>query len=185
MIKKAIEIHPIPTKTCNFHENHENRRVLGVYEKAWIFHENLRNPRIRINFADGVPGKWSKESPRFIQSQRKLVISVKIMKIDVSLAFTKKRGFFTKIFQICGFASLRDSSRAWHLRGWAHTHPTSAAWLSQRRAVLFVCVCVCVCWVGVCPPITTRQVNQTELRWYFSSKRARPIAGIKFYPSGK
>ena len=57
MVKKVLEIHQITKKTCNFHDNHENRRVLGVYEKTWIFHENLPNPWIRVNFPDGVPGK--------------------------------------------------------------------------------------------------------------------------------
>ena len=67
-------------------------------------YENLPNPWIRENFDDGVSGKCSNLSSKIIQSQGKLVICMKIVKIDVSLVFTKKRGFFTKIFQICGFA---------------------------------------------------------------------------------
>ena len=53
MVKPVLQNHPIAMKTRNFHENRENRRVFGVYEKTWIFHENLPNPWIRENFADG------------------------------------------------------------------------------------------------------------------------------------
>jgi len=48
MVKPVLQNHPIAMKTLNFHENRENRRVFGVYEKTWIFHENLPNLWIRI-----------------------------------------------------------------------------------------------------------------------------------------
>ena len=51
MVKPVLQNHPIAMKTLNFHENRENQRVFGVYEKTWIFHENLPNPWIRENFA--------------------------------------------------------------------------------------------------------------------------------------
>ena len=42
--------------------------ITGVFEKTWIFHENLPNPWIRVNFPDGVPGKWHKKSLIFAKS---------------------------------------------------------------------------------------------------------------------
>ena len=55
MIKKGIDFHQIARIRVIFMKIMQNTRVLGVYEKTWIFHENFRNPWIRINFADGVP----------------------------------------------------------------------------------------------------------------------------------
>ena len=69
MIKKVIDFHQITRTRVIFMRIMKNTRVLGVYEKTWIFHENLRNPWFRVNFADGVPGKWSKKSSIFIKSQ--------------------------------------------------------------------------------------------------------------------
>ena len=43
-----------------FMEIMQNPRTAVDSEKTWIFHENLPNPWIRVNFPDGVPGKWSK-----------------------------------------------------------------------------------------------------------------------------
>ena len=54
MVKPVLQNHPIAMKTRNFHENRENQRVFGVYEKTWIFRENLPNLWIRVHFADGV-----------------------------------------------------------------------------------------------------------------------------------
>ena len=47
MFKPVLQNHPIARKTCNLHANRENRRVFGVCEKTWIFHENLPNLWIR------------------------------------------------------------------------------------------------------------------------------------------
>ena len=112
---------------------------------------------------------------------------MKIVKIDVSLVFTKKHGFSTKIFQICGFASRRgedwplsdlrrgeawprvveqrcdlaNTGRLLEFDGWTRTHPSRHR--PRRRAVQFVCVCVCVGWVWVHPSLGGRYVIKKGL----------------------
>ena len=45
----------------------------------------------------------------------------------------------------------------------AHTHPRLSPWLSQRRAVHFVCVCVCVCVCVRCAGLSVHACMQSEL----------------------
>jgi len=46
MVKRVIDFHQITRTRVIFMKIMKNSRVLGVYEKTWIFHENFSNPSL-------------------------------------------------------------------------------------------------------------------------------------------